>query len=67
MLLSAFTFLNFVMAAGSVAANIVANVNDNNNNNNNNNNDNNDNSNNFNIQNNREGSFYFFCSDDFNL
>jgi len=50
--ISAFTFLNFVMAAGSVAANIVANLNDNNNNNNNNNNDNNDNSNNFNIQNN---------------
>ena len=59
MLFSAFTFLNFVMAAGSVAANIVANVNDNNNNNNNNNNDNNDNSNNFNIQNNREGFILF--------
>ena len=57
--ISAFTFLNFVMAAGSVAANIVANVNDNNNNNNNNNNDNNDNSNNFNIQNNREGFILF--------
>ena len=50
--ISAFTFLNFVLAAGSVAANIVANVNDNNNNNNNNNNDNNDNTNNFNIENN---------------
>ena len=44
--------MNFVMAAGSVAANIIANVNDNNNNNNNNNNDNNDNNNNFNIENN---------------
>ena len=44
--------MNFAMAAGSVAANIIANVNDNNNNNNNNNNDNNDNSNNFNIENN---------------
>ena len=30
---SAFTFLNFVLAAGSVAANIISNVNDNNNNN----------------------------------
>ena len=50
--ISAFTFLNFVLAAGSVAANIVANVNDNNNNNNNNNNENNDNTNNFNIENN---------------
>ena len=48
-IVSAFTFLNFVLAAGSVAANIIANVNDNNNNNNNNNNDNNDNVNNFNI------------------
>jgi predicted phage tail protein len=53
---SAFTFLNFVLAAGSVAANIVANVNDNNNNNNNNNNDNNDNVNNFNIENNNNNS-----------
>ena len=50
--ISAFTFLNFVLAAGSVAANIVANVNDNNRNNNNNNNENNDNTNNFNIENN---------------
>ena len=50
--ISAFTFMNFAMAAGSVAANIIANVNDNNNNNNNNNNDNNDNTNNFNIENN---------------
>lgn len=33
-LVSAFTFLNFVLAAGSVAANIISNVNDNNNNNN---------------------------------
>ena len=41
-----------MLAAGSVAANIIANVNDNNNNNNNNNNDNNDNVNNFNIENN---------------
>ena len=50
--ISAFTFLNFVLAAGSVAANIVANLNDNNRNNNNNNNENNDNTNNFNIENN---------------
>ena len=40
------------MAAGSVAANIVANVNDNSNNNNNNNNNNNDNVNNVNVENN---------------
>ena len=52
MYFSAFTFLNFVLAAGSVAANIIANVNDNNNNNNNNNNDNNDNVNNVNVENN---------------
>ena len=51
-IVSAFTFLNFVLAAGSVAANIIANVNDNNNNNNNNNNDNNNNVNNVNIENN---------------
>ena len=53
---SAFTFLNFVLAAGSIAANIASNLNDNNNNNNNNNNDNNDNSNNIGIQNNNNNS-----------
>ena len=49
---SAFTFLNFLMAAGMITANLVDNTNDNNRNNNNNNNDNNDNTNNFNVNNN---------------
>ena len=49
--ISAFTFINFILAATSIVANLVDNVNNNRNNNNNNNN-NNDNSNNFNLQNN---------------
>ena len=50
--ISAFKFLNFIIAAASITANLVQNANDNNNNNNNNNNDNNDNSNNVNLNNN---------------
>ena len=40
--ISAFTFMNFVLAAASVTANVIDNVNSNNENNNNNNNNNND-------------------------
>ena len=50
--ISGFTFINFVLSAASVAANLVSNANSNNNNNNNNNNDNNDNVNNINVANN---------------
>ena len=47
--LSGFTFMNFMMSAISLGANIVSNINSNQRNNNNNNNDNNDNLNNFNF------------------
>ena len=47
--LSGFTFLNFMMSAIALGANIVSNINSNQRNNNNNNNDNNDNLNNFNL------------------
>jgi hypothetical protein len=47
--LSGFTFLNFMMSAIALGANIVSNINSNQRNNNNNNNDNNDNVNNFNF------------------
>jgi len=50
--ISAFTFLNFVLAAASVAANIISNNSNDNNNGNNNNNNNNDNSLNTNNNNN---------------
>jgi len=50
--LSGFTFLNFMMSAVALGANIVSNINSNQRNNNNNNNDNNDNVNNFNFANN---------------
>ena len=47
--MSGFTFMNFMMSAISLGANIVSNINSNQRNNNNNNNDNNDNLNNFNF------------------
>ena len=47
--LSGFTFMNFMMSAIALGANIVSNINSNQRNNNNNNNDNNDNVNNFNF------------------
>merc|ERR1711953_1158688 len=50
--LSTLTFMNFVMASISIAANLLSNSNSNSNNNNNNNNNNNKNDNNINIGNN---------------
>ena len=50
--LSGMTFINFLMSAVAVAANIISNINSNQRNNNNNNNDNNDNVANFNFANN---------------
>ena len=47
--ISGFTFLNFILSAVTIGANIVSNINSNSNNNNNNNNNNNDNVNNLNI------------------
>ena len=47
--ISGFTFLNFILSAVTIGANIVSNINSNSNNNNNNNNNNNDNINNVNI------------------
>ena len=47
--ISGFTFLNFILSAVTIGANIVSSINSNSNNNNNNNNNNNDNVNNLNI------------------
>ena len=47
--LSGMTFINFLLSAIAVAANVVSNINSNQRNNNNNNNNNNDNNNNINI------------------
>ena len=49
------TFINFLMSAIAVGANLISNINSNQNNNNNNNNDNNDNVANFNFVNNNNG------------
>ena len=53
--LSGMTFINFLMSAIAVGANLISNINSNQNNNNNNNNDNNDNVANFNFVNNNNG------------
>ena len=53
--LSGMTFVNFLMSAIAVGANLISNINSNQNNNNNNNNDNNDNVANFNFVNNNNG------------
>ena len=50
--LSGMTFINFLISAIAVAANVVSNINSNQRNNNNNNNNNNDNVANFNFANN---------------
>ena len=53
--LSGITFINFLISAIAVAANLISNINSNQRNNNNNNNDNNDNVANFNFANNNNG------------
>ena len=53
--LSGMTFVNFLMSAIAVGANVISNINSNQRNNNNNNNDNNDNVANFNFVNNNNG------------
>lgn len=54
-MLSGMTFINFLISAIAVGANLVSNINSNQRNNNNNNNDNNDNVANFNFVNNNNG------------